>query len=235
MEEMRLQKFLAQAGISSRRKAEEIIRQGLVKVNGNTVTEMGFKIKGSDNIEVSGRKVLQEEKKVYIMLNKPTGYVTTVKDQFSRPTVIDLLKEIHERVYPVGRLDYDTSGLLILTNDGDFTYQITHPKHEHTKVYSAEIEGMPTQDEISRFEKGLKIKDYITAPSKLRVIEKGEKASLVEITIHEGKNRQVRLMCDVIGHPVRKLKRIAIGNLKLGDLQEGKWRFLTEHELKSFF
>jgi 23S rRNA pseudouridine2605 synthase len=230
MSEVRLQKFLAESGVASRRKSEEIIRQGLVFVNGQVVTEMGFKVGENDIVEINGRRIALEEKKVYIMLNKPTGYVTTVKDQFSRPSVIDLVKEVKERVYPVGRLDYDTSGLLILTNDGDFTYKLTHPKHETNKTYIAHIKGIPGKEEIQNFERGLKIEDYTTSPAKLKVLSKLGDGSEVEITIHEGRNRQVRKMCDAIGHPVIALKRIAIGGLTLGDLKEGSWRTLTEAE-----
>lgn len=232
MEEIRLQKYLAEAGVASRRKAEELILQGRIRVNGEIITEMGFKVTGSDKVEFDGKQVHKEENKVYLMLNKPVGYVTTVKDQFGRTTVLDLVKEIDERLYPVGRLDYDTSGLLLLSNDGDFTYKLTHPKHELNKVYVAEVEGIPTTEEIERFEKGLRIEDYITSAAKLKILEKMQKRSTIEITIHEGKNRQVRKMCENIGHPVIKLKRVAIGNLVLSDLPEGKWRHLNKDEIK---
>lgn len=232
MSEVRLQKFLAESGVASRRKSEELIRQGMVFVNGQAVTEMGFKVGEDDIVEVGGRRISGGEKKVYIMLNKPTGYVTTVKDQFSRPSVIDLIKGVKERVYPVGRLDYDTSGLLILTNDGELTYRLTHPKHEANKVYIAEIKGIPTVEEIENFERGLKIEDYITSPAKIKVLSKSGDGSEVEITIHEGKNRQVRKMCDAIGHPVISLKRISMGVLNLDDLTEGSWRYLSDAETK---
>ncbi|MCX7923293.1 MAG: rRNA pseudouridine synthase [Clostridia bacterium] len=232
MEEVRLQKFLAEAGVASRRKAEELISSGRVSVNGLVVTGMGLKVSPKDRIEVDGKVITQEENKVYIMLNKPVGYVTTVKDQFSRPTVIDLAKDIKERVYPVGRLDYDTSGLILLTNDGEFAYRFTHPKHEVEKCYIAEVKGTPSQLDIENFETGLEIEDFTTAPAKLKVLNKERYSSQVEIIIHEGRNRQVRKMCEAIGHPVLKLKRIAIGKLKLDTLPEGKWRKLTYKELK---
>lgn len=229
---MRLQKFLAECGIASRRKSEELIKQGRVAVNGAKISEMGIKISQTDLIEVDGKKIELESKKVYIMLHKPTGIVTTAKDQFARQTVLDLIPEINERVYPVGRLDYDTSGLLLLTNDGEFTYRLTHPKHEMEKVYMAEIQGIPSEEDLERFEKGLKIENYITAPALIRIKDKKGKTSIVEISIHEGRNRQVRKMCDAIGHQVISLKRVATGNLSLGDLEEGKWRYLNEIEVE---
>lgn len=233
METVRLQKYIADCGVASRRKAEELIQQRRVKVNGTLVTEMGIKVSDADLVEVDGRVIKPENKKVYIMLNKPSGYVTTVKDQFGRPTVIDLLKGVRERVFPVGRLDYETTGLLILTNDGDFAYKMTHPKHKIEKTYLATVAGIPTDEEISRFERGLKIEDYITAPAKLKIITKKERTCVVEVTIHEGRNRQVRKMCEAIGHPVLSLKRISLGKLTLGNLAEGNWRELTQDEVKS--
>ena len=167
------------------------------------------------------------------MLNKPAGCVTTVKDQLGRATVLDLVNDINERIFPVGRLDYDTSGLLILTNDGDFTYRLTHHRHETAKVYRARIKGIVLKEEIKKFEKGLEIEDYITSPAKIKVLESDGNTSYVEITIHEGKNRQVRKMCEKIGHPVITLKRVSIGNIHLGNLSEGEWRKLTSNELNS--
>lgn len=233
MELIRLQKYIADCGVASRRKAEELIQLGCVKVNGNVVTEMGTKVCDSDRVEVNGKVIKPETKKIYILLNKPSGYVTTVKDQFRRPTVLDLLKGVDERVFPVGRLDYETTGLLILTNDGDFTYKMTHPKHEMEKTYLAVIAGVPTDEEISRFEKGLQIEDYTTSPAKLKVISSKESTCVVEVTIHEGRNRQVRKMCETIGHPVLSLKRISLGKVTLGDLKEGSWRELTSSEVES--
>jgi len=231
MAEIRLQKYLADSGIASRRKAEELIKSGVVSVNGKVVTEMGFKVTEKDVVEVTGRRASIESDKVYIMLNKPVGYVSTVKDQFGRPSVIDLVKDVRARVYPVGRLDYDTSGLILLTNDGDFTYKLTHPKHEIDKTYRALIKGIPSQEEVMMFEKGLRIEDFITAPASFKIIKTTNNNSTVEITIHEGKNRQVRKMCDEINHPVIELERISIGRLELGDLKEGMWRFLSEDEV----
>lgn len=233
MDEIRLQKYLAEAGVASRRKAEALIQEGRVFVNGVVVTEMGIKVSQEDIIEVDGKKVKKEDRRIYIMLNKPVGYVSTAKDQFSRPTVIDIIQGVEERIYPVGRLDYDTSGLLILTNDGALTHKLTHPSHELKKIYMAEIQGIPDKDKLDNFRKGLKIEDYITAPADISIIKKKQDTSIVEISIHEGRNRQVRKMCEAIGHPVKKLKRIAIGRISLGDLEEGKWRNLTPDEVKS--
>ena len=235
MLEIRLQKFLAHAGVASRRKAEEMIKQGRVAINNIIVENMGVTVSSTDVVTVDGKPVITEEKKVYIMLNKPVGYVSTSKDQFGRPTVIDLVKDAGKRLYPVGRLDYDTSGLILLTNDGDFTYRLTHPKHEINKVYEPVISGFPEKDEIKRFESGLKIEDYQTSPAEFLVLGKQGINSLVRITIHEGKNRQVRKMCEAIGHKVLTLKRIQIGPIALDNLPEGKWRHLLDNEIKILF
>ncbi|MEG6611792.1 pseudouridine synthase [Pseudoclostridium thermosuccinogenes] len=232
MDKMRLQKYIAECGVASRRKSEELIKQGRVKVNGITVSEMGVKVSDEDVVEVDGRRISLEQKKVYIMLNKPVGYISSVRDQFSRNTVVDLIKGVKERIYPVGRLDYDTSGLLLLTNDGDFAFRLTHPKHEMKKTYIAEMEGVPDSNDIESFQNGLRIEDYVTSPAELTVLEKRKSSSIVKVVIHEGKNRQVRKMCDAIGHPVISLKRIAIGDLYLKNLPEGQWRYLKEEEIK---
>lgn len=232
MSEIRLQKYLAECGVASRRKAEELISQGRVSVNGILVTEMGCKVSFADRVEVDGKAVSPENAKVYILLNKPVGYVTTAKDQFARKTVLDLIEGIDERIYPVGRLDYDTSGLLLLTNDGEFTYRLTHPKHELTKIYIADVKGVPTEVELERFKKGLKIEDYFTSPANIKILEDYKSGAIIEVRIHEGRNRQVRKMCEAIGHEVKKLKRVAMGRLELGSLQEGNWRFLSQDELK---
>jgi 23S rRNA pseudouridine2605 synthase len=233
MEEIRLQKYIAECGVASRRKAEELIEQGRVKLNGITVSEMGIKVTEKDVVEVDGKPVKKEETKVYIALNKPVGYISSAKDQFGRPTVLDLISDLKERVFPVGRLDYDTSGLILLTNDGDFTYRLTHPKHEIEKVYEAVLDGVPKKEDIERFEKGLKTDDYITSPAKFVILKCDGKTTTARITIHEGKNRQVRKMCDKIGCPVNKLKRISIGKVVLGNLKEGEWRNLTPKEIES--
>lgn len=232
---MRLQKFIAHSGLASRRAAEDLIKQGRVKVNGTVITDMGNMVSEADAVEVDGIAIEAEAEKVYIMLNKPVGYVSSAKDQFGRQTVLDLVKDINKRLYPVGRLDYDTSGLILLTNDGDFTYRMTHPKHEIGKVYEALISGVPSSEELMRFETGLEIEDYITSPAQISIIHTKGNNTLVRVTIHEGKNRQVRKMCLAIGHKVITLKRITIGPIALGDLSEGKWRKLTPDELKSLY
>jgi 23S rRNA pseudouridine2605 synthase len=230
MPEIRLQKYLAEAGVASRRKCEDLIQAGRVHVNGRRVTELGFKINDSDVVELDGKVVRPEKNKVYIMLNKPAGCITTVKDQFARKTVLDLIQGIEERIFPVGRLDYDTSGLLLLTNDGELANRIMHPKHEIDKVYHAKIDGKINDGVIRAFKDGIIIDGVVTAPAKIRVLEKYEKNSLVEITIHEGRNRQVRRMLEKVGHNVLKLKRVALGPLRLNDLEEGCWRHLTPEE-----
>lgn len=227
----RIQKYMARCGVASRRKAEELVLEGRVKINGQTINSVVSIDPDVDRVEFDGRVIKPEERKVYIMLNKPVGIITSAKDQFDRKTVLDIIK-VEERVFPVGRLDFDTAGLIILTNDGDLAYRMTHPSHEVEKVYLAEIAGIPTEDELERFRRGLEIEDYVTAPSKIRVLKEIARSSQVEITIHEGKNRQVRKMCDAIGHPVIRLKRIRIGSLGMEGLEEGKWRELTDMEVE---
>ncbi len=229
----RLQKYLAHAGIASRRSCEELIAQGRVKVNGKTVTEMGVKIDPEkDRIEVNGKLIEKPEEKVYIVLNKPKGYVTTVRDPQGRPKVTDLLTGIEQRVYPVGRLDFDTEGLLILTNDGDVTYGLTHPKHELGKTYVATVKGVPDKDKLKRFSKGLRLADGLTAPAKVRLLKKKGSNGVLEITIYEGRNRQIRRMCETIGHPVLELKRVAVDFLRLDGMEEGKFRHLSKEEIR---
>ena len=230
---MRLQKFLANHGVDSRRKCEEHIKDGRVKVNNKVIREMGFIVDpDQDEVIFDGKKIGTNEKKVYIMLNKPRGVITSVKDNFNRQTVLDLVR-LKERVYPVGRLDYDTEGLLLLTNDGDFTYTMTHPKHHIGKTYVAKIKGRPTKAEIKAFENGLIIEDYKTSKASFKVLREFPENTLVEIVIWEGRNRQVRKMCEKIGHPVLSLKRTSIGSLALGDLEIGSYRNLTKNEIKS--
>ena len=232
---MRINKYIALCGVASRRKAEELILAGRVTVNDEVMTELSYKVdEENDIVKVDDKLIKEENKLVYILLNKPEGYITTVKDQFDRPSVLDLVSDIKERVYPIGRLDYETSGLLLLTNDGDLTYKLTHPKHEVDKTYVARVKGKLTKEEIERFKTGLKIEDYTTAPAKLKVIKYDEQrdTSLLEIKIHEGKNRQVRKMCKAINHPVLRLKRTAMGKIRIGECEIGKYRYLTEDEVK---
>lgn len=231
MGEKRLQKYLSEAGVSSRRMAENIIKQGRVSVNNLVVTDMGVKVSEADLVEVDGKKIEPEDNKVYIMMNKPVGVITSVKDQFSRKTVIDLLEGFSERVFPVGRLDYNTSGLLLLTNDGEFAFKLTHPGHEVKKTYIAEVSGIPADKDIFKLCYGLAVDGFMTSPAEVKVVECRQKSSILEITIHEGRNRQIRKMFELIGHPVIKLKRISIGSLSLSDLKEGSWRFLTGPEV----
>lgn len=230
---LRLQKYMAQCGVASRRRSEEIILEKRVKVNGKTVDQLGIKIDPTKDLVIVDDKIIKmEEKKVYIALYKPIGYITSVSDQFDRPTVMDIVNNIEERVFPVGRLDFDSSGLILLTNDGDLTYRLTHPKHEITKTYIAKIKGKPTSRELRKFEEGIEIDGYVTAKANIRLIKSSKDSSLVEIQIHEGRNRQIRKMCDKINHPVMSLKRVAVGKIKLDTLQKGKWRYLTAKEIK---
>ena len=236
MEEIRLQKFLANQGICSRRKAEEHILNGDVEVNGKVVTELGTKIDPEkDEVKLKGKKVKKEEKKVYILLNKPIGYVTTTKDQFDRDTVLDLVK-VSERILPVGRLDMYTSGALILTNDGEFIYRVTHPKYEIEKTYNVTVKGIITKEEVDKLKQGVKIDDYISGQAKVKVlkIDKENDISRIEITIHEGKNREVRKMCNSIGKKVLALHRSKIENISVKNLKIGEWRYLTDKEVVQF-
>ncbi|MGE5474072.1 MAG: pseudouridine synthase [Ignavibacteriales bacterium] len=235
-EEIRLQKYLADCGVASRRKSEEFILQGKVKVNEKVVVELGTKvIPGKDKVCVDGKVIEQRNGNIYIMLNKPEGYITTAREQFNRPFVMDLLTDIKERVFPVGRLDMDTSGLIILTNDGDFSYKVTHPKHKINKTYIAEVKGFPDSAEMSKFKRGLKIEDYTTAPAEIKLVAKKKSSSIVEIVIHEGKNRQVKKMCEAIGHNVIALQRTALGQLELGNLPLGKWKYLAKKDIEKIF
>lgn len=233
--EERLQKYLAECGIASRRKCEEYILQGKVQVNGKTITELGVKVNPEkDKITFEGKNVKQEERKVYILLNKPIGYVTTSDEQFGRDKVLDLVK-VRERVVPVGRLDMYTSGALILTNDGDFVYKVTHPKHEITKTYTVTVKGIIKNEEVEQLRKGVKIDDYTTRPAKVKILKTDEEKDIsrLEITIHEGKNRQVRRMCESVGRKVIALHRSKIGNIGVKDIELGKWRYLKDFEVKT--
>ena len=234
MEIIRLQKYLAEAGIASRRKAEEFILQGKVQVNGKVVTELGTKVQpGKDEVKYENEIVQIENKKIYILLNKPIGYVTTVKDQFNRDSVLDLVK-VKERLVPVGRLDMYTSGALILTNDGDFVYKVTHPKHEINKTYIVTLKGIISKENIDNLRKGVDIGGYITKPAKVKILKTDEEKQItrLEIIIHEGKNRQIRKMCEAIGHKVLALHRSAIAGIGVKDIELGKWRYLSKEEVK---
>jgi 23S rRNA pseudouridine2605 synthase len=227
----RLQKYMARCGAASRRKSEELISEGRVAVNGETVTELGFKVDEGDEVTLDGKPLQPETRKVYVALNKPVGYVSTVKDEKGRKTLLDLV-DVPERIYPIGRLDYDTSGLILLTNDGDIYNKVIHPREEKNKVYVALVQGILSKEEVRAFEIGLEIDGYMTAPAELRTRRILGRNAEVEITIHEGRNRQVRKMCEKIGHPVITLQRISIGKIVLGDLPLGKWRYLTAKEVE---
>ena len=238
--EERLQKFLARSGVASRRKSEELIINGKIKVNGKIVTELGTKVDPEkDVIKYNEKEIKNESKKVYILLNKPIGYVTTVKDQFKRDTVMELVKGVKERIVPVGRLDMYTSGALLLSNDGDFINKVTHPKHEIEKTYNATIVGKVTKEDVEKLTRGVEIQDeletYVTKPAKVKILKIDEEKNLsrIQITIHEGKNREVRRMCEAIGKKVIALHRTQIGNIDVKDLQLGKWRYLTEKEIQN--
>lgn len=238
MEEVRLQKFLANSGVCSRRAAEQLIVEGKVSVNGKVITELGTKvIPGVDEVICSGKCVKPVDKHIYVLLNKPIGYVTTVKEQFGRPTVVDLVKGAGSGLVPVGRLDMYTSGAIILTNDGDFVYKVTHPKNEIEKTYNATVRGIVTKEDVQKLEQGVEIEDYVSGKAKVKILKTDSEKNIsrIQITIHEGKNREVRKMCAAIDKGVIALHRAKIGNIDVKDLKLGNWRYLTEAEKNSFF
>ncbi len=233
---IRLQKYMAECGIASRRKCEEMIADGLIRVNGDIVTEPGTKVDPLvDKIEFkNGKKEIKPEKKVYLMLNKPVGYVTTVKDEKGRSTVMSLLKGVEEKVVPVGRLDMYTSGLLLFSNDGEFINKVTHPSHETTKTYVVKTRGVPSEKDLEKLRNGIKIEDYTTSPAKVEMLlqDNTNDIARLRIEIHEGRNRQVRKMVQAIGLSTIALKRESVGNLSLDGLNKGEWRYLSEEEVK---
>ncbi|WP_096201020.1 pseudouridine synthase [Bacillus sp. FJAT-45350] len=229
----RLQKVISQAGITSRRKAEDLIVEGKVKVNGQVVRELGVKVTpNKDKVEVNGVPIDREEP-VYFLLYKPTGVISSVNDDKGRTVVTDFL-EVEQRVYPVGRLDYDTSGVILLTNDGEFANILMHPKHKVHKVYIAKVEGIPLREELKKLQYGIHLEDGKTAPANVKVlsVDKKKNTSIVQLTIHEGRNRQVRRMFEAIGHPVQKLKREQFAFLTAKGLNPGDVRKLTPFEVK---
>lgn len=232
LEEMRLQKYLAMCSAASRRGSEKLIADGRVSVNGEVVTKPGTKVSRDDEVLLDGRRVFPDIKKIYVMLNKPAGYLSAVTDIRGRKTVMELVGEIKERIYPVGRLDLDTEGLLLMTNDGDFTYSVTHPSHGTKKNYEALVAGIMEHGAADRLRKGVVIDGRKTAPAEVEILSHKANSTLVSITIHEGRNRQVRKMCQAVGHPVTSLKRKSIGSLSLGTLPLGRWRYLSEDEVK---
>ncbi|NLW59376.1 MAG: rRNA pseudouridine synthase [Firmicutes bacterium] len=230
----RLQKYLARCGVASRRKAEEMIVHGLVAVNGVVVRELGVKVEpGRDRVTVAGRPVRPVTERIYLMLNKPPGYITGNRDPRGRKTVLTLLPEGLPRVFPVGRLDYNTTGLLLLTNDGALAYALTHPKYQIEKVYRALVRGVPTDHALNLLRNGVVLEDGPTLPATVDIIGVKAGNAILKLGIKEGRNRQVRRMCAAVGHPVLKLERIAIGPLQLGDLGRGQYRRLTAAELKA--
>ena len=235
MEEKRLQKYLAEAGVASRRKCEEYILQGKVEVNGKIITELGTKVTSNDVVKYNGRIIEPEEEKVYILLNKPIGYVTTSHEQFGRDKVLDLIK-INKRIVPVGRLDMYTSGALILTNDGELVNKLTHPKNEIEKTYNVTLKGKVLEQDIEQLKNGVKIdNDYITKPAKVKILKIDEEKDIsrIQIIIHEGKNRQVRKMCEAINKKVLALHRSKIGKIDVKDLKLGQWKFLSLKEIEN--
>ena len=228
---MRLQKYLASCGVASRRKAEEMIAQGLVSVNGQVVREMGVLVAPGDEVMVEGRRVVPEEEKRYILYYKPVGEVTTVSDPRGRPTVMDHFRDYPVRVYQDGRLDFDSEGLLILTNDGELTQRLTHPSHEVEKRYIARVSNQLSEESLYRLRNGVMIDDRKTAPAKVSVLRKDPFSTDILISIHEGRNRQIRRMVEAVGHEVVRLKRVQYGKLTLGDLERGQWRELTMDEV----
>jgi 23S rRNA pseudouridine2605 synthase len=231
----RLQKILSQAGVASRRASEQLMLDGRVTVNGATVRELGTKADPShDDIRVDGRRITIAERRRYLLLNKPRGFVTTRSDPQRRPTVVDLLSGIREYVYPVGRLDFDSEGLLLLTNDGDLAARLTHPRHGVARVYEARVAGTPDAHDLERLSRGMTIDGRRTQPAEVRLLpgRRDAAGATMVITIREGRNRQVRNMCEAIGHPVNRLRRIAIGPLRDPKLKLGAWRDLTEDEVR---
>lgn len=232
---MRLQKYMAMCGVAARRKCEEMIAQGRVRVNGTVITQMGTQVESSDRVELDGRLLTPEEQKRYVLYHKPAGEVTTVSDDKGRETVMDRFKDFGERLYPVGRLDYDSEGLLLLTNDGELAQRLTHPSCEVDKVYLARVAGNPSNEEIERLRRGVFMEgdERRTYPAQVRVVRDESLYSDILVTIHEGRNRQVRRMFDAVGHKVLLLRRVRFGALELGELRRGEWRELTAQEVEA--
>ena len=229
---IRLNKFLAQAGVASRREVDKMITEGKIKVNGQVVQVLGSKIdETKGEREVGGKKVKREEDQVYLMLNKPPGYLVTFKDRFQRPTIKQLLPSLGKRYFPVGRLDYDSEGLLLLMNDGELAFRLTHPRFKAGKVYLVKVKGEPEPSKLSRLKKGIYLDGKKTAPAKIAMVSKSLKKTLLKIEIYEGRKREVKKMFKTVGHEVLQLKRISFGGVRLGELKTGKWRFLTQKEI----
>jgi len=229
---VRLNKFLSQSGVSSRREADKMIENGRIKINGRVVNTLGIKIDDDkDTIEVNGKEVKKDRNLIYLLLNKPSGYLVTLKDPFKRPTIMNFLSHLEKRVFPVGRLDYDTEGLLLLTNDGELAYRLMHPRYKIKKVYLAKVNGNPRDSELSTLEKGVYLDNGKTAPTKISRIYSGSKESCFRIEIYEGRKREIKRLFEYIGHRVLKLKRVKFAGLDQGKLKKGQWRHLTKKEL----
>lgn len=228
---MRLNKYIAQSGLASRRKADELTVNGNVKINGRVMKEPGYDVLPDDVVEVNGRLIEPAGKKVYVMINKPRGMVTTMNDEKDRPIVSDLVGDIPERIYPVGRLDYNTTGLLLMTNDGELANNLAHPSHGVGKTYRAKVAGVLSKEKLYKLRNGVDIGGFVTGKARVTIVKQTERSAVVDITIHEGKNRQVRKMFKAVGCPVQELHRMAIGEIYLARLKEGHYRKLTRAEI----
>lgn len=229
---VRLQKYMSECGIASRRKSEELIEQGKVRVNG-VVASVGDKINPKkDTVTVSGKKLVRQKECKYIMLHKPRGFITTMSDEMERKCVAQLIEDVPVRVYPVGRLDRDSEGLLLFTNDGEFANALTHPKKHVSKTYRVTVRPGVTEEQLAAITDGIIIDDRKTAPAEVRVVTKEENRVVLEIILYEGRNRQIRKMCEQLGLEVARLKRTAVGSVKLGMLKQGDWRELSEEEVR---
>jgi pseudouridine synthase len=234
MMNIRLNKYISQAGVASRREANRLIKAGRVRVNGKVVQVLGYKLASEqDVIEVDGKTVFSDRSLLYVLLNKPPGYLVTRKDPLNRPTILNLLPRFPERVNPVGRLDFESEGLLLLTNDGDLALRLTHPRYGVKKIYEIKVKGSPDPSSIKRLEKGIFLDQKKTAPAEVSKIRRGEKISWMTIQIQEGRKREIRRMCEVIGHPVLSLIRVRFAGVSLGRMKSGQWRYLTEVEVKN--
>ena len=232
----RLQKVISHAGIASRREAEQLITEGRVAVNGAVVTQLGTKVDPArDKVKVDGKLLKSFPGKVYIVLNKPAGYVSTLKDPQERPVVMDLLDKVNTRVFPVGRLDYDAEGLLLLTNDGELAHKLQHPRYRIVRTYEVKVKDIPTSQELSSLRNGVQLEDGVALPAKAAFLKKTAKNCWLKMTLYEGRNRQVKRMCAAVGHNVLKLKRVRLGSLGLGSLSKGQYRHLAKDEVKKLY
>ncbi len=230
---IRLNRFISLCGVVSRRRADELIQEGRVTVNGEIVEKLGRKIDPyKDVIEVDGKRVSYKENFIYIALYKPKDYIVSLKDPYNRPKIIDLLPRLKERIFPVGRLDYDSEGILILTNNGELTNRLTHPRYQIERVYRVEVKGIPSPEKLEKLRKGIYLYGKKTSPAKIKLVTKKGKNALVEIKLYEGRKRQIKLMFLAIGHPVIKLKRISFGRISLKGLKPGEWRYLNKSEVE---